>query len=280
MGWLLALTALSLVAMSVIARKESAYLYPLVPIVSLIAARGIVLALGDTSSGDSPLELPRRALGAAGLICFFLCGLVLVVWLLGVQLRGFDAHFVVNHTVAMALVGGACLLWRVARQPRTARVAVFTLLLVPMAWGASAAVRQVRWHLDEPVTPVAEALAQRPGVLRRAEPPDAGDPRPSFVSSYWHPMSAYVWERGRPWYWSADAGKSWDQQVLALEPSLRFYQIEREFRPCHGCPPDAPTHAAIVAWLRTRMVDITPALEARAGRRLSTFVFVPPAEGR
>jgi 4-amino-4-deoxy-L-arabinose transferase-like glycosyltransferase len=267
--WLVGTTAASILALFAFSKKESAYLYPLVPFVVLFAGRGLT---GLARFAAAPDRRPRALLAGAALCVAAVAGLV-GLWLVGFRPTGLDLPFLVLHTVTVGALGAAFVWWRRGRTARAPRLAVAVVAGAALAWGAAAGVDIIAAHASEPLRAQARLLSADPARVEVARPPDAGSATPTFVSTYWQPLSAFLWQNGRPWYWDADGERPWRAQALGLEPSVRFFQIDKEYRWCSGCPPTPVHHAEVLAWLRRTADDLTPQLEAELGRPIGTFVF-------
>lgn len=267
--WLYATTFLGFAALFAFSKKESAYLFPLAPFLLLLTGRGFV---GLARFAIDPKWRPR-ALWLGAIVCLIAVVAILVAWFSDFRTTGFDGLFVLLHTVAFVTLAAALLYWRVGPPRVPARIAVTVLAAVAVAWGGVSAVHVIRDHRNAPLQATAEALLDDPRVADEARPPDGGDRTETFVSSYWQPLSVFLWQRGRPWYWGGDRDRPWEEQALRLSPTIRFFQIDREYRSCDGCPPTPGTHAAILDWLRRNAEDVTSPVEASVGRPLRTYVF-------
>lgn len=269
--WFVVLLAVALVAIAVFSKKESAYIYPLMPLLTLLGARGVTSLF---EAARRPATRPRSVLlwtgvlavlAAAGMM-LFLQRRVLAEWL--------SPPFVIFHTAVAGLAALAALGWAVREE--VGRVAAALLLVIAVSGGGFAGANLVRSHLEDPLRPVASALAADPRAPSEPRPAGPGQREPTYVSSYWHPLSAFLWERGRPWFFEDEVRRTWQEQLASLSPRVRFFQLDREYRTCTGCPPSPQVHAEIVAWLRATMVDVTPQLEHATGRRSTTLVFRRP----
>lgn len=259
-------TVASLALLTVAGRKESLYAYPLTPALVVLAAvgmRGIVSA----AEGLSPTAW-RGSLGLVAAASVGSAGLIAALGRVGAAPSILTPAFVVAHGAVMALAAAAMVafgLWR-------SRPGALAAALVGLGalWGGIEAAGHLAEQRADPITPVATYFAG----IQAATPPGPGDPRDAFVSTDWLPMSFYTWIRGRPW---VDGGAaSWEQIVTGLGEELRWFQIDKVYQPRLGAPPDPQTHARLVQWLRANLVDVTPEIEAQAGRPLSTWVFVRP----
>jgi len=267
--WLVGTTALGVLALFAFSKKESSYLYPLVPFVLLFAGRGLTSLVRFAVAPD---RRPRALLLSAAL-CVAAIGGLFALWAGGFRAKGFDGHFVLLHTVAMGALAVGLVYWRRAASDRAPRVATAVVAGAALAWGGIAAVRLVEEYAREPLRAQARVLAADPSVVDEARPPGVGSAARTFVSSYWQPLSAFLWQGGRPWYWRTDGERPWGEQALGLEPTVQFFQIDKEYRWCSGCPPTPQIHADVLDWLRLTADDITPQVEASLGQPIGTYVF-------
>lgn len=263
--------AVAIVAMSLFGKKESLYIYPLVPVWCLCAAVGARWACEAWARGAPQRRLLRWSAGALGVL-LIVFGLALAgLWFFGLRLSTtLNLPFVVGHFAICGLLGIGLAAWAwQGRWPTSTAVAGFVAAHV--IWGAVMAGQRIVDYRDN----TSQALARYFHAPMAATPPGHETMDPHYVSAASGVHGYWLWKKGRPWYYDDERDLSWAELQATLGDQLLFYEIDRSFKGTLGGPPTAERYQEILVWLLEHTQEITGKIEAAEGRSLSTRIFVP-----
>ncbi|NUN16214.1 MAG: hypothetical protein HUU55_21515, partial [Myxococcales bacterium] len=271
-GRILGATAVfATLAMSLFGKKESLYLYPLVPIWCLCAAVG-ARWLFDVGKPGSDKRTGLRWMAGFWGVGMLTVGAVLA-WLsfLGKSPSGaLSTSFGAGHIVVCSILGVGLIVWSlVGTWPIS--TAVWVVIAAHLLWGGLMAGQRVADYRNN----TSRALAQFFGAPQDAVPPGPETMTPRYVSAWSGIHGYWLWKKGRPWYYDDERDLSFEELQKRFGNEILFYEIDRSFKGTLGGPPTEQHHRMILGWLVSQTVEITEEIESHTGLGLSTRVFVP-----